>query len=276
MLKKFTAVLLGTMLLFTGNVTEASRPINDVEYVIDMGVFDSISNNELNKPLTRGEYALWLVKIMNLSDDGHTTKLFTDVDYSTEQGKAIKIATQNNAINGYSNGTFKPNAPLKRGQMINLLQRFYKFEQVGIEKPFKDITEEEMIKNSMILRSKAIALGYVSTNTFQPYDTLTKRQGIAFLARSDRQYRIEVADKEKEPELPTIPAEPKPVYPNEIPKDLDSKYDGVFVLWDENLPTQFKNCTELRTVYKHGVPYNHPAYLDKFDRNNDGWACEAF
>ena len=270
MLKKFIAVLLGTMLLFTGSVTEASRPINDVEYVIDMGVFDSISNSELNKPLTRGEYALWLVKIMNLSDDGHATKLFTDVDYSTEQGKAIKIATQNNAINGYSNGTFKPNAPLKRGQMINLLQRFYKFEQVGIGKPFKDITEKEMIKNSMILRSKAIALGYVSTNTFKPYDTLTKRQGIAFLARSDRQYRTEL----EEINYPEIPV--RPDFPNEVPGDLDSKYDSVFVLWDENLPTQFKNCTELRTVYKYGVPYNHPAYLDKFDRNNDGWACETF
>lgn len=275
MLKKFTAVLLGTMLLFTGSITEASRPTDDIEYAIDMNVFDSMTSKELQQPLTRGEYALWLVNIMELVDDGHTTHNFTDVDYTTDEGLAIKIATQNGAINGYSPTIFKPNAPLQRGQMINLLQRFYKFEKTGVMPHFADIDEDEMKVSSVILRNKGIALGYPN-NVFKPYQTLTKREGLAFLVRSDRQYRIEVADKEKEPELPTVPTEPKPVYPNEIPKDLDSKYDGVFVLWDENLPTQFKNCTELRTVYKHGVPYNHPAYLDKFDRNNDGWACETF
>lgn len=275
MLKKFTAVLLGTMLLFTGSITEASRPTDDIEYAIDMNVFDSMTSKELQQPLTRGEYALWLVNIMELVDDGHTTHNFTDVDYTTDEGLAIKIATQNGAINGYSPTIFKPNAPLQRGQMINLLQRFYKFEKTGVMPHFADIDEDEMKVSSVILRNKGIALGYPN-NVFKPYQTLTKREGLAFLVRSDRQYRIEVADKEKEPELPTVPTEPKPVYPNEIPKDLDSKYDGVFVLWDENLPTKFANCTELRTVYKYGVPYNHPAYLDKFDRNNDGWACETF
>jgi beta-lactamase superfamily II metal-dependent hydrolase len=38
--------------------------------------------------------------------------------------------------------------------------------------------------------------------------------------------------------------------------------------------TNFKNCTELRTVYPGGVEKGHPAYQPKMDRDKDGWACE--
>mgnify|MGYP000884849268 CR=1 FL=1 len=38
--------------------------------------------------------------------------------------------------------------------------------------------------------------------------------------------------------------------------------------------TNFKNCTDLRTVYPEGVPKGHAAYQSKMDRDKDGWACE--
>ena len=38
--------------------------------------------------------------------------------------------------------------------------------------------------------------------------------------------------------------------------------------------TNFKNCTELRTVYPAGVAKGHPAYQSKMDRDKDGHACE--
>lgn len=36
----------------------------------------------------------------------------------------------------------------------------------------------------------------------------------------------------------------------------------------------YDNCDELRDDYKAGVPRGHPAYESRFDRDNDGWACE--
>lgn len=38
--------------------------------------------------------------------------------------------------------------------------------------------------------------------------------------------------------------------------------------------TNFKNCTDLRTVYPDGVGKGHAAYQSKMDRDKDGWACE--
>ncbi|OBA08379.1 endonuclease [Bacillus subtilis] len=36
----------------------------------------------------------------------------------------------------------------------------------------------------------------------------------------------------------------------------------------------FKNCTELRKKYPHGVPSSHSAYQSKMDRDHDNYACE--
>lgn len=36
----------------------------------------------------------------------------------------------------------------------------------------------------------------------------------------------------------------------------------------------FANCTELRKKYPNGVPKGHPAYQEKMDRDQDGYACE--
>ena len=38
--------------------------------------------------------------------------------------------------------------------------------------------------------------------------------------------------------------------------------------------TNFKNCTDLRTVHPAGVPKGHAADQSKVDRDKDGWACE--
>lgn len=37
---------------------------------------------------------------------------------------------------------------------------------------------------------------------------------------------------------------------------------------------RFKNCTEMRKKYPHGVKKGHPAYESKHDRDKDGYACE--
>jgi hypothetical protein len=39
---------------------------------------------------------------------------------------------------------------------------------------------------------------------------------------------------------------------------------------------RYKNCTELRKVHPGGVPYGHPAYEVRHDRDRDNWACENF
>ncbi|MFS0574538.1 thermonuclease family protein [Sporosarcina sp. 179-K 3D1 HS] len=47
----------------------------------------------------------------------------------------------------------------------------------------------------------------------------------------------------------------------------------------EEVPTSgpvesFKNCTDLRKKYPHGVKKGHPAYSERMDGDRDGYACE--
>ncbi|MET0787327.1 MAG: excalibur calcium-binding domain-containing protein, partial [Paenisporosarcina sp.] len=41
-----------------------------------------------------------------------------------------------------------------------------------------------------------------------------------------------------------------------------------------NQTEYFQNCTDLRKVYPKGVPFGHPAYQGKMDRDKDDYACE--
>lgn len=56
--------------------------------------------------------------------------------------------------------------------------------------------------------------------------------------------------------------------------DLDFKEDGSKEGTTNSSKKTFPNCTELRKVYPKGVPYDHPAYSAKHDRDKDNWACE--
>lgn len=56
------------------------------------------------------------------------------------------------------------------------------------------------------------------------------------------------------------------------PKQNGNLSSGTYVI--PGAPTSFKNCTELRKYYPHGVKSSHPAYASKHDRDKDGWACE--
>ncbi len=76
------------------------------------------------------------------------------------------------------------------------------------------------------------------------------------------------------------PAKPAPVKPKPVPakpapakpKPTPSASSGLYV--KPGAPKSFKNCTEMRKVYPHGVKKGHPAYAPKHDRDKDGWACE--
>lgn len=52
-----------------------------------------------------------------------TERLFTDVDPETEEGKAIAWAVSVGLFKGHTDGTFRPNDPLTRGQAALLEQR---------------------------------------------------------------------------------------------------------------------------------------------------------
>lgn len=70
--------------------------------------------------------------------------------------------------------------------------------------------------------------------------------------------------KTKAPEISETTKSPTPS-PTKTPVDLGA---------EPTVKTDYDNCTEVRKDFPKGIPSNHPAYEKKFDRDDDGFACE--
>lgn len=82
-------------------------------------VFDN--DIQIDKPITRAE----VVALMDIfMDDAVETKSFTDVWSSTRFASSIQKAYSNGLIEGYPDGSFKPNATITRAEIATILGRF--------------------------------------------------------------------------------------------------------------------------------------------------------
>lgn len=81
-----------------------------------------IGNFYMNKAITRAEaVALMDIFLDNISDSSIS---FSDVKWSTNFQSSILKAASNGLINGYPDGTYKPNNPITRAEMAVILGRY--------------------------------------------------------------------------------------------------------------------------------------------------------
>lgn len=226
----------------------------EISYLLDKGVVSASKIYGVNERVTRAEVAVMVSKSVGLDGTKRATK-FKDVPTDHNASGYINSAVKAGIISGYSDGTFRPDELVDRGQMAIFLARAF---NLSVESPtgFKDMSPSVASYSSVkkIIQAR-ITTGF-SDHTFRPAEKLTKGQISAFLAR---------AMQGGQPTQPTTPAIPKP----EPQPDLSS---GTYVIPDA--PTTFANCTAMRVYYPYGVRLGHPAYAEKHDRDNDGWACE--
>ncbi len=108
---------------------------------------------------------------------------FSDVKANQVASGYIASAAARGIIQGYPNGTFRPNETVTRGQMAIFLSRAFELT-VEADAPFSDISPS-MASYLPIKRIVAenLAQGYPD-NTFRPNEKVTRAQYSAFLARA--------------------------------------------------------------------------------------------
>ena len=163
--------------------TDKVTPNEEVNYLVQRGILDGEGEFKETQAITRAEYAEWIVKALKLERVSNT-KAFKDVNYETEVGEYIRIATDNHIINGYPDGTFKPNNTLTRGQMVLLLQRAYQIKGSHGTKNFTDVKQGELLDSINVLSANGIVKGF-GDGTFKPNDKVSKKHGSMFLYRTD-------------------------------------------------------------------------------------------
>lgn len=79
------------------------------------------NNINIDKPITRGE----VVALMDIfMEDASISKSFNDVNYNTKFANSIQKAYSSGLIEGYPDGTFRPNNTITRAEMATILGRY--------------------------------------------------------------------------------------------------------------------------------------------------------
>ena len=147
-------------------------------------VKDAKGSYRPNDNVTRGEFASYLAKAMNLQETSDI--VFKDVPDTYLHAKDIKLAASAGIITGYGDGSFKPNAAISRQHMAIMLERA--IDYLGIPKGTSTITFKD---NASIIKDyrQAVAVGAQlgiiqgSNGYFMPNKNATIGQAATFIHR---------------------------------------------------------------------------------------------
>lgn len=147
-------------------------------------VKDAKGSYRPNDNVTRGEFASYLSKAMNLKATSDI--VFKDVPDTYVHAKDIKLAASAGIITGYGDGSFKPNAAISRQHMAVMLERA--IDYLNIPKGTPTITFKD---NASIIKDyrQAVAIGAQleiikgSNGYFMPEKNATIGQASSFIVR---------------------------------------------------------------------------------------------
>ena len=104
-------------------------------------------------------------------------QVFTDVAYSDLYGEAISYLKENNIINGYPDGSFKPQGTLNRAEAVKILLNGNNISVGKNQNQFSDVEEEQWYTDYVTTAAKrGIVSGYSDTGEFKPARTISRAE----------------------------------------------------------------------------------------------------
>ena len=194
-MKKIVSLLLGFGLL-AGAFSESAQAAafkdvpaghtfnKEIEYLSGKNIITGFKDGTFkpDQKVTRGGAAMLIGKMLKLDGTQRKTN-FSDVPASSAASGYIQAAVDKGIIQGYSNGTFKPNDYVTRGQVAILLSRALGLSEratIG----YKDVGASSSAYAAIgkVVAAK-ITSGY-NDNTYRPNVVVTRGQLSAFMARA--------------------------------------------------------------------------------------------
>lgn len=105
----------------------------DIEEMAGRGIICGMSENrfEPSAPVTRAQFAVLLVRALNLADQPATGTRFLDVPAGAWYANAVEVAAAQGLVRGYLDGAFKPEARITREEMAVLIADALQFRSKG-------------------------------------------------------------------------------------------------------------------------------------------------
>ncbi|MGE7612001.1 amidase family protein [Paenibacillus sp. NPDC101420] len=152
-----------------------------IDALIAKGLLTGYSDGTFrpNSGLTRAEAIKVIATYMGL--EGQESN-FIDVSPTHWANKFIGAAAGSGLMNGYSDGRFRPDEKISRGELAALITRAFKLTGTG-NTSFKDVTRNAWYYDSIdALASNNIITGYADS-TFKPEKDITRAEFAAIVSR---------------------------------------------------------------------------------------------
>ena len=157
---------------------------NDIQLLLERDIVNKTDQFYPGRVVTRGEIAELLAREAGFSNPPTNTK-FKDVQRNHPRSGYIYHATDAGIIQGFPDGTFRPDAKLTRGQLAQVLSRAFDLKATG-KVSFKDVTPKvSSYEGIQKLVGAGITSGYAD-GTFRPHANLSRGEVAAFIARGIR------------------------------------------------------------------------------------------
>lgn len=171
--------------------------------------------------VTRGQAAKMLALALKLDTSNVSNPGFKDVQPGTELYPYIAALASKGIISGYSDGTFKPNQPITRGEVAKALAIGYHFEIASeLNHDFTDVPNTNSYAYYIqTLVNLNITKGATPTE-FRPFEPVTRGQMATFIVRSENADAVPVYKVGK--------IEGNKVYINSVPYTVDSSLTSIF------------------------------------------------
>ncbi|MCQ2456282.1 MAG: DUF4838 domain-containing protein [Clostridia bacterium] len=200
-----TAAMLAEVLLMTvsaADVSAGAMPFTDVkkkqwyyepiEEVYAEGIMQGVSETEFApvKSLTRAETVTLLSRLACVNVEGMSESLtFKDTKKTAWYAEYVGWAAESGVVNGYDDGTFRPNAPVSRQELASLIVRFLSYMEAHLADSPKiaKYSDEGKIagwakENAEVMRKSGLMNGD-DAGRFNPKSTATRAEMAAICVR---------------------------------------------------------------------------------------------
>ena len=163
------------------DISTSHRAYEQITYLAQGGIIsadDSSNNFHSNKYVTRADVVTWIGRALNLNGKVTSSK-FKDVRSSHPAAGYIQSAVNEGIVSGYTDGSFKPDKLVTRGEMALFISRAFDYGGTN-----------SSLDAMKIIMNNGIAQGYTN-GYFGAYDNIIRADFAVFLARAiDYQQRI--------------------------------------------------------------------------------------
>ncbi len=137
-----------------------------------------------NDDMTRAEAAQVICNLVE--DSGYTpgdTGTFSDVTRTDAAYDSVEEAASLGLMTGYADGTFRPDSPITRGEMVTVLCRVMDVDEI-VAKAFEDVdTKDWTMGNVAAAMAKGWLTGY-EDGDFYPDAPLTRAEAVVLINRA--------------------------------------------------------------------------------------------